>query len=496
MRTVIVFIAIVQIFTQTKAQNEDQRDVEWSENDPRWETRIPNWWEEENFVPPVGPIEERAGEFWTEFGQNVLEKKISQKQNLNKAKNLILFIGDGMGLSTLMATRSYIDDVQTELSFEKFPYSGLSKPYCINYQVPDSACTGTALMTGVKSNYGTIAVNGNVNLRNCTAQLDNSTHLHSLLKYAQDAGKSTGIITTTRITHATPASTYAKTASRYWESNENTPSECEDIAHQLIHGEIGSRLDVIMGGGRRHFLPDTQSGYRTDNRSLINEYLQMQQDNSKIARYVENRTDLLAIDETSTDKILGIFAHSHLEYKFLADSIDQPTLVEMTTKALQILKKNEHGFVLVVEGGRIDTAHHDTLARLALDESVEFHKTVDFVRTNTDEDNTLIVVTSDHSTVMTVGGYMPRGYNILGPGDYSRNDRMWFYTLSYANGPGHSDHFQATGGRVNPQGQRYFDPYFRRPATVPEEEETHAGEDVGVYASGPYAHVRNVLRFS
>lgn len=73
---------------------------------------------------------------------------------------------------------------------------------------------------------------------------------------------------------------------------------------------------------------------------------------------------------------------------------------------------------------------------------------------------------------------------------------MWFYTLSYANGPGHSDHFQATGGRVNPQGQSYFDPYFRRPATVPEEEETHAGEDVGVYASGPYAHVRSVLRFS
>lgn len=134
-RTCLVFIAILQIFNEITAQNEDQKDVEWSENDPRWESRIPNWWDEDNFISPVGPIEERTDRFWKDVGQNVLEKKLNQKQNLNKAKNLILFIGDGMGLSTLMATRSYMADVQTELSFEKFPYSGLSKPYCINYQV-------------------------------------------------------------------------------------------------------------------------------------------------------------------------------------------------------------------------------------------------------------------------------------------------------------------------------------------------------------------------
>lgn len=95
-----------------------------------------------------------------------------------------------------------------------------------------------------------------------------------------------------------------------------------------------------------------------------------------------------------------------MEYKLLADPTLQPTLVEMTSKALEILKKNENGFVLLVEGGRIDTAHHDTRAQLALDETVEFHKTVDFVRQNTNEDDTLIVVTSDHSNVLTVGGYM------------------------------------------------------------------------------------------
>lgn len=94
-----------------------------------------------------------------------------------------------------------------------------------------------------------------------------------------------------------------------------------------------------------------------------------------------------------------------MEYKLLADA-QQPTLLEMTTKALQILSKNENGFILVVEGGRIDTAHHDTRARLALDETVEFHKTVEFVREKTDESDSLIVVTADHSTVLTVGGFM------------------------------------------------------------------------------------------
>lgn len=209
---------------------------------------------------------------------------------MNKAKNLVIFIGDGMGLATLMATRSYIEDVKTELSFEKFDHSGLSKTYCINYQTSDSACTATAILTGVKNNYGTVAVTGDVNLRNCSGQQDEANRVDSIFKYAQDAQKSTGVITTTRVTHATPSACYAQTASRYWESNENTAEGCDDIALQLIHGEIGSKLDVAMGGGRRHFLPTRiNGGLRTDDRDLIDEYLTLQEKNGFRARVVQNR---------------------------------------------------------------------------------------------------------------------------------------------------------------------------------------------------------------
>lgn len=198
----------------------------------------------------------------------------------------------------------------------------------------------------------------------------------------------------------------------------------------------------------------------------------------------------MSLDASKNDKILGIFSNSHMQYHLLSDELNQPTLTEMTAKSLEVLKKNVNGFVLLVEGGRIDHAHHETRAKLALEETIEFDKAVEYVKENTNEDDTLIVVTADHSHVMTVGGYPPRGRNILGVGDFSRNEEMWFFTLNYANGPGHDDHFEPKGGRRNPRGMRYTDPLFRQPATVSKIEETHSGEDVGVYASGPFSHVK------
>lgn len=286
------FLLIIAAFSTGFCQNDDQKHVEWSEDDPRWTEKIPNWWDEANFVSPVGPIAERSKDFWINKGQGFLKEKLNQKLNTNRAKNLVIFIGDGMGLSTLMATRSYISDVQTELSFEKFPHSGLSKTYCINYQVPDSSCTGTAIMTGVKNNFGTIGVTGDTILRNCTAERDPNNQLDSILKFAQDAGKATGIVTTTRVTHATPAAGYANTASRYWESDSGVPEGCLDIAYQLVHGEIGKNLDVVMGGGKRNFLPVSEGGARADNRSLLADYLSIQAEKNKRTKILLNRVSL------------------------------------------------------------------------------------------------------------------------------------------------------------------------------------------------------------
>lgn len=380
----------------------------WQYDDPRWESDVPNWWDEENFRPPKGPPEENSKDFWNNKAQDFLKQKINTKLNTNRAKNVVIMIGDGMGLPSQMAARSYLNDVNVELSFEKFPFSGMSKVYCVNYQVPDSASTATALLTGVKNNFMVLALTADVTLRNCSAANDESHQIDSIFKYAQDAGKSTGIVTTTRVTHATPAAAYAISASRQWEGNDGTPEGCKDIADQLINGKIGKNLDVIFGGGLRYFLPVAEGGRRTDGRNLVKEYaLNNQRQGNRVA-LAFNKTHLNGINTRFFDKALGLFASSHMDYKLLADEESQPTLTEMTAKAIEMLERNPNGFVLLVEGGRIDTSHHRNQAQLALSEVVEFHKAVEYVKENTNEEETLIVATADHSHPFTIGGYLVR----------------------------------------------------------------------------------------
>lgn len=195
-----------------------------------------------------------------------------------------------------------------------------------------------------------------------------------------------------------------------------------------------------------------------------------------------------------------------MQYHSLSDRANEPTLMEMTLKALQMVSKNPNGYVLMVESGRIDHAHHETRAKLALEETVQFHDMVEFVRARVNESETLIVVFADHSHTMSVSGYpkskgfaspfstanlmtsFPGGTDILSLGAFSREDNMPYFTLSYANGMGFAEHFNESG-RVNPLEMNFNDPLFMQPATVPLHEETHAGDDVGVYAVGPYSHL-------
>lgn len=189
-----------------------------------------------------------------------------------------------MSLPTLMATRVSLGGEDVQLSWDKFPYSGLSKTYCDDYQVPDSACTATAYLCGVKANFGTTGVNANVQFGDCTGQNVAANQVQSIAAWAQSVGKSTGVITTTTVTHASPSGNYVHIGNRMWESNvEVLASGCDDkvtsdIAEQLIRGSVGSKLDVIMGGGRRNFLPKTfideqgSKGGRSDGSNLINEW--------------------------------------------------------------------------------------------------------------------------------------------------------------------------------------------------------------------------------
>lgn len=361
-------------------------------------------------------------EYWRSQAQDYLRAKIQTENSLNtnRAKNIIMFLGDGMSLPTVAATRMYLGAEEEQLSFEKFPHFGLSKTYCVDRQVADSACTATAYLHGVKANYGTIGVNAQVPRYNCLGETEESKRTVSITKWAQDNCMATGFVTTSRVTHASPAGVYAHTANRDWENDQDvTDAGChdartKDIALQLIENDVGKNLKVVLGGGRREFRDrkifdeEGEIGFRNDNRDLIDEWLAQKRDRGN-ASYIWSNQELKSIDYEKTDYLLGLFEPNHCLYNIEIEQrqlqATEPSLSEMAEAAVKVLQKEEQGYFLFVESARIDMAHHDTLARIALDETKEFSKTIDLVRRMTNESDTLIIVTSDHAHTMSYNGY-------------------------------------------------------------------------------------------
>lgn len=311
---------------------------------------------------------ENTAGYWNNVAKAALKTQLNKKMIENKAKNVILFLGDGMSIPTLTAARVYQSQMlgkqageESKLSFEEFPFIGLSKTYCVDYQVADSACSATAYLCGVKANEGTIGVTAEVARDECSTMNNQSNHVDSIARWSQLAGKATGIVTTTRITHASPSGAYAHTAERDWECDANVENagmnatECLDIASQLIFGETGKNVNVILGGGRKKFIPKDQQdeenkdGERLDGINLIEEWKKLKAANNDRAEYVWNRKQLLGVNP-KTDYVLGLFENDHLQYNLDADHETEPTLAEMTEAAINILSKNPKGFFLFVEG--------------------------------------------------------------------------------------------------------------------------------------------------
>jgi alkaline phosphatase len=438
-----------------------------------------------------------------------------------------------MGVSTLTASRIYegqLDGNPGEeglLSFESFPNTALVKVYNVNSQTPDSAGTMTAMMSGLKTDVGVIGVDEDVERGDCGTVAGNEVFTY--LELAEVAGMSTGVVTTARLTHATPAATYAKSADRNWEDISDMPQEaidagCEDIASQLVNFESNLEaryqgididgIEVAMGGGRRHFLPNDPAfnspdavsateGDRTDGRDLTEEWLALYPN----GRYVFDQSGFDALDPANTEKVLALFNESHVQYEADRDNdvAGEPSLSEQTAAAIDILDNNENGFFLMVESGRIDHAHHAGSAYNALTDTLEFAAAIQAAVDATDPNETLILVTADHSHVFTIAGYPKRGNPILGTvvpvgsdDPALAEDGKPYTTLGYNNGLGFRDlgdetdadaiyEFEAIAGRDG-QDLSVVDTEssgFHQETLVPLGSETHSGEDISLHATGP-----------
>ena len=447
-----------------------------------------------------------------------------------QAKNVIVFLGDGMSLTTVAAARILEGQragrpgEEHLLSWERFPHTALSKTYNTDSQTPDSAGTMTAIAAGVKSHMGAIGVSAGVR-NDCADSL--GRHVLSWLQMADDVGLATGIVTTARLTHATPAAVYAHVPDRNWENDAVLPpaareAGCRDIAQQLLDFAPGRGPSVLLGGGRREFLPatvrdpehDDKVGLRQDGRNLTEEWRQRNPGGA----YVWNTAQFRAAADAPA--VLGLFEHDHMQYEHDRDKSDtgEPDLEEMTRFAIAKLSAlNPDGFVLLVEGGRIDHANHEGNAFRALDETVAMSRAVQAAAEMTSADDTLIVVTADHSHTLNFVGYPTRGNPILGkvrgraneddnPNDYARDLLgLPYTTLVYANGAGYtgaSSH-QPAGIKRHLHKPQAFEPAVGRPdlthvdtaapdfmqeALVPMKIESHGGDDVGIWSRGPGSH--------
>jgi alkaline phosphatase len=308
-----------------------------------------------------------------------------------KPKNLILFIGDGMGVDQVYASMT---SSGFNMTFPAFPVTGFSITYSANSYITDSAAGGTAISAGEKTNNGMLAVR------------PDSTVLLTIMEIAKSAGLSAGVISTSAVTHATPASFIAHDASR---------GSYEEIARWFLKGTA----DVFIGGGVNHFR------LRKDSTDLTADLQKMGYD------VVYNLTDL---KKSSSPRIAGLMADGDMPY--IDTGRDPDYLAAATAKAIDVLSRNKKGFVLMVEGSQIDWAGHDNNLKRSIEETLDMDRAVKVAYDYAIKSgNTLVVVTADHET----GGLSITGGDVAGKtvsGSFSTNGHTAVMVPIFAFGPG------------------------------------------------------------
>ena len=335
-------------------------------------------------------------------------------------KNVIFFLGDGMGMTTMTAARIYSVGEDGELTMDTLPETGFVKTFSNDAQVTDSAPSMSAYMTGVKMNNEVVSMSAVTQAYNTTGvaytsgrdstcpSSGNGARVPTVLELAIANGMSTGVVTTARLTHATPAAAYAHICNR---NGEN------DIASQAVPGNknfnsaLGSGVDVLLGGDSTYWrpvgaVPAAPTLGRTDKADLVKD---MQ---GAGYSFVSDVTGLNSFTPGANKKLFGLFdqavAQGHMSYEADRNPALEPSIAQMTTKAIDVLSQNKKGYFLMVEGGRIDHALHETNGKRALIDTVAFDDAIKAAIAKVDLKNTLIVVTADHDHTLVLNGYAKR----------------------------------------------------------------------------------------
>jgi len=369
----------------------------------------------------------------------------------SRKKSVILIVPDGCSVAMWATLRAVTVDTKGMLNVDKLPVQSRCRTYSADAMITDSAAASTAFACGKKTRNGVLGMNA-VTVRGDSLSGD---PVESILEKAEKAGYATGIVTTASVWHATPAAFYSHRADRNW--------------YGLIAGDLsGKGIDVILGGGREYMIPRGTVGSeghiskRKDDRNIIDEF------RKEGYLFVQDSVGFDAVTPGRGDKLLGIFNAGHMNYEYdrKNDTNGEPSLWEMTEKALEVLSKNRNGFFLLVEAARIDHAAHDHDTTRFVWDGIACDKAVgaamEFALKNK---NTLVIVVPDHGT----GGPHLVGFYGTGESDST--------IVSYSEEGFASYTLDSDGFPVSDNG---------KPLAVRWIDWTgHTGEDVGIHAMGP-----------
>lgn len=326
----------------------------------------------------------------TYFGGKPYEvKTFPQKFKAKKPKNVIVMIGDGMGVAQVFAA---ITANGGHLFLDNFKHIGFAKTASSDNYITDSAAGGTALSTGQKTYNGAIGVN------------TDTVAIKTILEMAEEKGLATGLVSTSAITHATPASYIAHQGSR---------GSYEDIAADFMKTDI----DVFIGGGYKHF------AVRKDKRDLT---LELQKKGYQVLRNMDE------IARVKTGKLAGLTADEHNEV-YPKRKMDLPLSTET---ALNILDQNNKGFFIMIEGSQIDWGGHANNTIYIVNETLDFDRSIGKALEFAAKDReTLIIVTADHETggMAIAGGDLKSG---MVKGAYTTGGHSAIMVPVFAWGPG------------------------------------------------------------
>jgi alkaline phosphatase len=407
-----------------------------------------------------------------------------------EAKSVILFIGNGMGPVALTAARIFKYGEGGKLMIDTMPRTARVKTYSLDGQTPDAASAMSAYMTGLKARNGTLSMDDKTFPKDPCPSSGNGAPVPTMLELAIAKGKATGVVTTARLTYATTAAAYAHSCNRI---NEY------DIARQAVPGgegynsALGSGVDVLMGGTSRFWRPAklTEKG-RPDDRDLVAE-LQL-----KGYSYVYDVTSMSK--EGPSGQIIGLFdqadtdakgtvkwVQEHMSYEYDRDPLKEPTLSQMTSKAIDALTRNTKGYFLVIEGGRIEHALSKGNSKRAFADVIAFDDAVRMALAKVDLSSTLVVVTANHDHTLTLNGSSHLGNDILAKSTDIKTkklalaaDGLPYTSLVFGNGNSPRKASRADLNKIDTSG----DWNYLQEAGIELTSSSRGGGDVNLFASG------------